>query len=203
MGLTCLQLPVFILTLFLKANNMTKFLSALAGLTILSTSFTAHANDLLTGDTRLACEAILCLSTGSRPSECSPSIKRYFSINHKKISDTIKDRKNFLNLCPTANAEGMPALVNAIANGAGRCDAAELNRVNTQTITIPNPVFGKGGSCYQRWGMKSCDKYPKTITKTIINNKKPSYCEAYFSHGWTQIGTKYQGDPSTGGKWVD
>lgn len=36
--------------------------------------------ELLTGDTRLACEAILCLSTGERPSECQPAIRRYFSI---------------------------------------------------------------------------------------------------------------------------
>lgn len=182
---------------------MTKFLSALIGLTILGTGISAQASDLLTGDTKLACEAILCLSTGSRPSECAPSIKRYFSIDHKKMSDTIKDRKDFLNMCPSSNEQGMPALINAIANGAGRCDAAELNRVNSQTITVKNPVFEKGSSCYKREGMKSCDQYPPTITKTIIKNTKPSYCEAYFSHGWTQIGTKYQGSPNNGGKWVD
>ena len=182
---------------------MNKIIAPILAASILLTPIVTHASDLLTGDTRLACEAILCLSTGNRPSECSPSIKRYFSIDHKKISDTIKERKNFLNLCPSANAQGMPALVNAIANGAGRCDAAELNRVNRQTITVPNPAFEKGGSCYQRWGMKSCDKYPRSITKTIINNVKPNYCEAYFSHGWTQIGTKYQGTPNNSGKWVD
>ena len=28
----------------------------------------AYADDVLTGDTRLACEAVLCLSSGDRPS---------------------------------------------------------------------------------------------------------------------------------------
>ena len=30
--------------------------------------------DLLTGTPKLACEAILCLSSGTRPGECSPSL---------------------------------------------------------------------------------------------------------------------------------
>ena len=54
--------------------------------------------ELLTGDTKLACEAILCLSSGTRPSECNPSIQRYFSIHRKRMSDTIKARRDFLNL---------------------------------------------------------------------------------------------------------
>ncbi|ECK9767893.1 conjugal transfer protein, partial [Salmonella enterica subsp. enterica] len=33
----------------------------------------AQADDgLFTGDVRLACEAVLCLSSGTRPSECAP-----------------------------------------------------------------------------------------------------------------------------------
>ena len=55
-----------------------------------------YADDVLTGDTRLACEAILCLSSGDRPSECASSIRRYFSIRHKKLGNTIKARRNFL-----------------------------------------------------------------------------------------------------------
>ena len=37
---------------------------------------TAQAEDLLTGDTRLACEATLCLSSGTRPNECNPALRR-------------------------------------------------------------------------------------------------------------------------------
>ena len=175
-----------------------------ASILSVSVMATAQADDqFLTGDTKLSCEAILCLSTGSRPGECSPSIKRYFSINHKKFSDTIKARRNFLNMCPSSKEQGMPALVNAIANGAGRCDASELNRVNLKTIEIANPIFQPGGRCYSRWGMKSCEQHPRTITKTIIENKKPNYCSVYFQHEWTQIGTRYQGVPEKGGRWID
>jgi hypothetical protein len=53
---------------------------------------TASAQDVLTGDTRLACEAILCLSTGHRPERMHAVASRYFSIKKKKLSDTIEAR---------------------------------------------------------------------------------------------------------------
>jgi hypothetical protein len=62
---------------------------------------------LFTGDKKLACEAVLCLAaTGTRPGECLPSIRRYFSINLKRWSDTVKARANFLAMCPAAG--GIP-----------------------------------------------------------------------------------------------
>ncbi|WYX12182.1 TrbM/KikA/MpfK family conjugal transfer protein [Achromobacter xylosoxidans] len=42
---------------------------------------------LLTGDKRLACEAIMCLSTGTRPSECSSSLSRYWDTQEKALQD--------------------------------------------------------------------------------------------------------------------
>ena len=66
--------------------------------------FAAQAdNQELSGDTKLACEAILCLSSGTRPGECGPSLSRYFGISHKKWKDTVKSRRNFLNQCPAGN----------------------------------------------------------------------------------------------------
>ena len=66
---------------------MKKFL----GITILSAILGNFlvANEL-TGDTKLACEAILCLSSSEKPHECDPAINRYFSIKAKKWKDTIK-----------------------------------------------------------------------------------------------------------------
>jgi len=93
---------------------------------VISSAMPAVAQELLEGNEKLACEAILCLSTGSPPHECSPSLKRYFSIQKKKFSDTIRARLDFLQLCPSASAEGMPSLVNVIANGAGRCEAEDM-----------------------------------------------------------------------------
>ncbi|RZA23023.1 MAG: conjugal transfer protein TrbM, partial [Proteobacteria bacterium] len=61
----------------------------LASTLVLSTALAAaavpgHAQEVLTGDTRLACEAVLCLASGQRPNECSPSLQRYFSIRFRK-----------------------------------------------------------------------------------------------------------------------
>ena len=102
-----------------------KLLSIVAAVAALCSVGTASAQDVLTGDTRLACEAILCLASGTRPSECAPSLRKYFSITARKMSDTIKKRKNFLDLCPVSNqTPEMSALVSAMSRGAGRGSAA-------------------------------------------------------------------------------
>ena len=143
---------------------------------------TASAQEILTGDTRLACEAILCLATGTQPSECTPSLRRYFSISYRKLSDTIRGRVNFLNLCPVANqTPQMSALVNAQANGAGRCDAASLNAV------LRSWTGSDDGMVY-------------------VSNQMPSYCTAYTPHAYTDFsGTvpRYVGIPERGGYWVE
>ena len=143
---------------------------------------TASAQEILTGDTRLACEAILCLATGTQPSECTPSLRRYFSISYRKLSDTIRGRVNFLNLCPVANqTPQMSALVNAQANGAGRCDAASLNAV------LRSWTGSDDGMVY-------------------VSNQMPSYCTAYTTHAYTDFsGTvpRYVGIPERGGYWVE
>lgn len=148
--------------------------------------------ELLTGDTRLACEAILCLSSGDRPEECAP-FQRYFSIRHKKLKDTLSARRDFLNLCPASKEKDMPALVNALANGAGRCDAAELNRMGKRKYTVTE-CFGRGKN-------RTCTQ----VTKTYIAATKPSYCAAYFDHEWTTAGDKvrYIGNEKSFGRWVD
>ena len=156
----------------------------------------AQADDLLTGDTRLACEAVLCLSSGDRPSECAPSIKRYFSIKHKKLGDTLKSRRNFLEMCPSSNEPHMPALINALVNGAGRCDAAELNRMGSASYTVQKYVrAGKGGR----------EGWYEPVKVSYIRNTKPAYCAAYFSHEWTTVAeqVRYVGEEKNGGRWVD
>jgi hypothetical protein len=140
----------------------------------------AMAQGLFTGDVRLACEAILCLSSGTRPSECTPSLTRYFSINLKTLSDTTKARANFLALCPAASqSAGMKSLVDAIANGAGRCDAASLN------ATLM--TYAGEGQVY-------------------VSSALPSYCSMYTSNSYTDLANslpKYVGSPDRGGSWVE
>ena len=147
-----------------------------------TTSAPASAQDVLTGDTRLACEAILCLASGTRPSECAPSLRKYFSISYRKYSDTIRGRVNFLNLCPAGNqTPQMQSLVSAIANGAGRCDAASLN--------LEMQVWGGSDSGY-----------------TNISNRLPDYCSAYIGNQYSNLGgvtPKYVGTPERGGSWVN
>ena len=127
----------------------------------------ARADEVLTGLAKLSCEAILCLATGSPPNECSPSLTHYFDIDFDDFSDTIDARVNFLNLCPvSAQTSQMQSLVQAIAHGAGRCDAASLNA--TLLSYTGGVIGGFGAGC--------------------ISSTKPSYCSVYESHEYTDLG---------------
>lgn len=161
---------------------MKRQLSILATAALLFAALPASAEEF-TGDKKYACEAILCLSTVQRPDACMPSIRRYFSIVGKKPSDTIRDRRNFLKGCPAASYDaGMVNLVGAIANGAGRCDAAALN---ASSIVMRG---GEDGSYY-------------------VSNRLPAHCAALAAHGYTDATSKpvarYVGDPENGGYWED
>lgn len=142
-----------------------KFLK-LFGLLSIFFSITVSASEELTGDTKVACEVILCLSSSTRPSECNAPISKYFSIrvyHHGSFSPsrTIKARKNFLNLCPVSNHDNkMSSLVEAMSNQLDEnlCKASQLN--------------------------KTVDKYhgQYRITTTL-----PSYCNALFNHEYTNL----------------
>jgi hypothetical protein len=163
-------------------NNCVPTPFALAIAAVIATP--ASADDVLTGDTRLACEATLCLSAGTRPNECSPSLSRYFSINKRKWSDTVRARANFLSLCSASDqTPEMRSLVSAMANGAGRCDASSLN----VTLRVWNNWDADGG-------------------RVFINNQMPDYCAAYTGHQYNNPGDlapRYVGTPERGGYWVD
>ena len=158
---------------------MKKLIAITALAAAVSTASTANAQDVLTGDTRLACEAILCLSSSVNPSECSPSLSRYFGIVKRTMSKTIRARLNFLNLCPVADqTPEMRSLVSAISNGAGRCDAASLNRM-------------------RGWGVDGEQGY--------ISNQLPAYCATLTGHDYTDFSDapRYVGKPERGGYWVE
>lgn len=152
---------------------------------LVTSGTTAKAQDALTGDTRLACEAIICLSSSVRPGECTPSLSRYFGISKRKLSDTIRGRLNFLQLCPVGNqTPAMSSLVSAISAGAGRCDAASLN----STLIMWSGTYAEG--------------------TTYISNQLPDYCAAYTSHAYTNFASsgtlpRYVGIPERSGYWVE
>ncbi|MNU90976.1 TrbM [compost metagenome] len=139
--------------------------------------------DLLEGDKKLACEALLCLSSGARPSQCDPALSHFYGIKKKKLSDTLDARHDFLKLCPSSNqTKEMASLADALARGAGRCDAGSLNA-------------GLGA-----WRGTSDDGFP------IISNKRPGYCNAYASHEYTSFEDdlpRYVGTPEERGYWVE
>lgn len=139
-----------------------------------------YAGEILGGDAGLACEAILCLAAaGDAPAECARSLKRYFSIVFKSWTRTVNARRAFLALCPIADSSGMPALVDALTNGAGLCDVASLNRPITMEVTDASDGI------------------------TIISNVMPAACDAYYrSELINTPRPRYIGTPEQGGHWV-
>ena len=153
--------------------------------------------DYLTGDTRLACEAILCFSTSQRPSECNASIRKYFSIKKKKPHKTRKARKEFLNMCPTVQEnQEMQGLVEVIMNAEDRCTAEALNRSTEFSGRILKASYDRGHRHYF---------YESTVEHS---NELPSYCKAYFGHEWTDFGEYgvtpvFVGESGNGGFWAE
>ncbi|ENT5859844.1 TrbM/KikA/MpfK family conjugal transfer protein [Campylobacter coli] len=166
--------------LWLTPKNYTqklKKLSLIASL-LLFIGSNAFADDILTGDTKLACEAILCLSSGTRPSECSSSLARYFSIKFKKPWKTINARRAFLNLCPIQNDANIEDLVlnNLVDDVLPVSDPRQCtpNYLNTQVETKRS---------YSTFGIMSYR----------INPNMPNFCHALINHAYTDYKTpKYK-----------
>ncbi|EOI2553016.1 TrbM/KikA/MpfK family conjugal transfer protein [Campylobacter jejuni] len=158
--------------LWLTPKNYTqklKKLSLIASL-LLFIGSNAFADDVLTGDTKLACEAILCLSSGTRPAECGPSLARYFAIHFKKPWKTIDARKAFLNLCPIQNDTNVEDLVlkNLVDDVLPSSDPRQCtpNYLNTQVETKRS---------YSTFGIMSYR----------INPNMPNFCHALINHQYT------------------
>lgn len=152
-------------------------------LMVLATSLAqAQEVPMFTGDKKLACEAVMCLASSQRPSECMPSLERYFSINGKHAAE---DRRKFLELCPSANSSSeMHHLTNALVSGSGQCDIASLNSQRTLTA-----------NAYGEW-------------ISVISNQMPAACVAFYADPIIAAGMgneghpAYVGTPEQGGYWV-
>jgi hypothetical protein len=150
------------------------------------------AADTLTGDTKLSCEAILCLSSGDRPAECNESINRYFSIHKKKWKDTVRARRNFLQLCPTGgdtDATFVNLRDNVLANLSDPCAAENLNsnidRKNVAGISMYRVSPKVSSAC-------------QSLIRNEYTNINPRYTcdqDAWYSqedwnNGYTSVGGK-------------
>ncbi|MDG6896410.1 TrbM/KikA/MpfK family conjugal transfer protein [Volucribacter amazonae] len=167
-------------------------------LAILSATFSgqtiANTNmpeiDVLTGDTRTACEVILCLSSaqGKGIAECQAPLRKYFSIKAKRWSDTLRKRRSFLDLCPAANENAkMSALTTAIQHQEYACDADTLNS-RTETKRI--------------WGYYDEDSGKRNQRFIRTQTYMPQFCQALYNHEFTEYSQiqkpKYTCNPN---KW--
>ncbi|OFJ56136.1 TrbM/KikA/MpfK family conjugal transfer protein [Neisseria mucosa] len=69
---------------------------------------------LMGGDERLACEAIMCLTNPIKPPECATSLRKFHSIKYKYGHDTINARRNFLKKCPMEDRTGFDEFVDML-----------------------------------------------------------------------------------------
>lgn len=107
--------------------------------------------DILTGDTKLACEAMLCLASPVKPPECGAALARYFSIDARKWADVIAKRRSFLNLCPV-DASSDPEMYkyknDILVHLDGECSVSALNNRVEDTLlrteTIQKCSHGDG-----------------------------------------------------------
>ena len=104
-------------------------------LLILGQGQAVSAAGLLTGVTRLSCEALLCLSSPARPAACNPALSYYFGIKKFTWPATFAARLRFLNKCPT----GTPGLAREVAKGAPRKweDAPGVTAPGTDLRSVP------------------------------------------------------------------
>ena len=146
--------------------------------TILSSSLFSSSE--LTGTTKLSCEAILCLSSSTRPSECSPSLSKYFSINHKKWSDTVKARGDFLKLCPVGSGaekdrEFTKLRDNILVNLKSGCDLDELNVVSTKYEEVYSNENGVNTNIFYNQISPSLTKSCKSLMGSSYTDIRPIY----------------------------
>lgn len=143
--------------------------------------------DYLTGDKKLACEALLCLASPTKPSECNPSLARYFGIKLKKPGDTINARRNFLKQCPASSEvpdSEMERYVNEIApNVDEECSIYALNHKIERTILRKERV------CTRENGSYSCKEVNIYGYRTNANLTKS--CSLLASSKYTDYRLKY------------
>lgn len=134
--------------------------------------------DELTGDTRTACEVILCLSSaqGKGIKECHAPLRKYFSITASGKNwkaKQLKKRRKFLDLCPAANENAkMSALTTAVQNQDYACDAETLNS-KTETR--------------RAWGHRSSEN-ASGFSHRLVRTQSyiPDFCKALYDHEFTE-----------------
>lgn len=133
-------------------------------------------SELFTGDKKLACEALLCLSSPHRPAECRPAIRRLYSIKKYKhgsfsFSRTIKARKDFLKLCPSDGDTNIDHLASMISKTMNQCDADSLNQRKIYHARAYNALRGE----WSQWRLLGRNNDDHDSKKTDNPNTNTKY----------------------------
>lgn len=144
-----------------------------------------------TGDTRLSCEAVLCLASPYKPSECAPALARYFGFSAKYWSDVVKMRSNFLNLCPLgannaikSDDKELEAWRSSLIHLTGTCYIPDLNKKYQKTILWTQNITrcGAESSCTT----ETINHYGFRIDPNLDNN-----CKILSSNKYSDYNLKY------------
>lgn len=104
---------------------------------------------------------------------------------------------NYIRRRLAAEAPGMPARIDAIAQGAGKCDPQSLNSAFAATAYRYRKTTSAGGDAGE---ITTYDVHP---IATVNQSALPGYCVSYNDHAWTyDLSVKYVGEPLKGGYWV-
>lgn len=172
-----------------KTLAITALLSSLTGFNYASAS-------VLSGDAKIACEVILCLSSGTRPSECNAPIRKYFSIKLNKPWKTINARRNFLALCPTNSDQETVKQLSQLGLNSDEQDS-KFNELKNDLVQLENDCSAK--TLNSRIEYKSYREDKHVYHKYRINPYLPESCKKLNNHEWTQLKLPiYTGDYS----WV-
>ena len=157
-----------------------------------------HAQTL-SGDTRSACETLLCLTSNVRPPECKQSIARYYSIRGVSVGDTSVARQSYLSLCPVVGQPGASTLnsaLTAIDRFASQCSPLQLN-----TNTFDAQVY----ACKDKDGhpsgyvLSKTDECNDQAVIKVVDDRLPAQC---IGDVWTSgIRPRYVGNIIAGGHW--
>lgn len=193
------------MTFLLKKISMHKLpaLMIILAANLAAFSFSTQAREL-SGDETDACGALLCLAHGAGrgESDCQGYLRRYFSIKFTRPDKTFEARRDFLSMCPTEEdpvftQQGKPALINAIAKGAGNCDAAYLNSLNK--AYYDKKIVDKG---WNKWN--SDDDTVRIERVEYIKKELPGYCQVYAENEYTEnVVPAYVGVEKEDGHFVD
>ncbi|EGI1666485.1 hypothetical protein IFI57_001261 [Campylobacter jejuni] len=170
---------------------MRKISLAVIAFSLINVSASAIDLSEFTGDTKLSCEAVLCLASPYKPSECAPALARYFGFSARYWSDVVRMRTNFLNLCPLganntikSDDKDLEAWRNSLVNLTGTCYIPDLNKKYQRTVlwieTIQKCSHGEGCTT------ESIKHYGYRIDPTLDNN-----CKILSSNKYSDYNLKY------------